>query len=71
MFPAASYDPDTLAVLTRAFNDAWIDIQAMVGAKPVTSDAIRSSLVKRIMEAANRGERDPRRLKLIALKAIE
>jgi hypothetical protein len=29
MFPATSYDPDTLNVLTRAFNDAWKDTQLL------------------------------------------
>jgi hypothetical protein len=32
---------------------------------------MRSSLAKRIIAAADKGERDPRRLKLIALRAID
>jgi hypothetical protein len=69
MFPA-SYDPDTLHVLLRVF-EAWIDIRGMLGATPVDAATLRSALAKRIMAAADKGERDPKRLKLIALRAID
>ena len=71
MFPASSYDPETLNVLTRVFDDAWIAVQGMVGRTPLTADGLRSVLAKRIMAAAARGERDPKRLKLIAVGAID
>ena len=70
MFPAASYDPDTLDALTRAFNEAWVDIQAMVGPRPLDVEAVRSVLARRILAAAADGERDPRRLKLVAMGII-
>ena len=70
MFPASFYDPETLNVLTRAFDEAWTDIQTMIGSKPLNASAFRSTLAKRIMAAAARGERDPKRLKLIALGAV-
>ena len=70
MFPA-SYDPDTLHVLLRVFDEAWIDIRGMLGATPVDAATLRSALAKRIMAAADKGERDPKRLKLIALRAID
>ena len=69
MFPAASYDPDTLDALTRAFDEAWEDIQAMVGPRPLDAEAVRSVLARRILAAAADGERDPRRLKLVAIIA--
>ena len=71
MFPSSSYDPETLGVLSRVFEEAWIDIQAMVGPRPLDPNGLRSALAKRIIAAAATGERDPRRLKLIALGAIE
>jgi hypothetical protein len=71
MFPAAAYDPETLGVLIRVFDEAWIDIQTMLVAPPLDANAMRSALAKRIMEAANDGERDPWRLKMIALQAID
>ena len=70
MFPAASYDPDTLDALTRAFNEASVDIQAMVGPRPLDVEAVRSVLARRILAAAADGERDPRRLKLVAMGII-
>ena len=70
MFAIAHYDPETLGVVTRAFDEAWIDIQVMLGAKPLNATAIRSTLAKRIMIAVAEGERDPARLKWIALRSI-
>lgn len=70
MFPA-SYDPETLRLLTGAFEDAWRATQEMLGKKPLDETGIRCHLAKRIMRAADSGERDPRRLKLIAMGAIE
>jgi hypothetical protein len=71
MFPVASYDPETLRLLTGAFEDAWRATQEMLGKKPLDELGIRTYLANRIMRAADRGERDPRRLKLIAIGAIE
>ena len=71
MFPSSSYDPQTLDVLTRVFDEAWIDVQKMVGPRPLDPIGLRSQLAKRIMAAAANGERDPRRLKLLAMGAID
>jgi hypothetical protein len=70
MFAIAHYDPETLGVVTRAFDEAWIDIQVMLGAKPLNATVVRSALAKRIMIAVAEGERDPARLKWIALGSI-
>jgi hypothetical protein len=71
MFPAASYDRDTLRLLTNAFEEAWAATQKMLGARPLTATTVRAMLAKRIMVAADNGERDPVRLRLIALRAID
>jgi hypothetical protein len=71
MFPAASYDPETLGLLSRVFDEVWKDVQGMLGSRPLDPSNLRSHLAKRIMAAAAGGERDPRRLKLIALGAVE
>jgi hypothetical protein len=71
MFQGTTYDPETLRVLLRAYDEAWIDIRCMLGPTPLDAAALRSSLAKRITTAADKGERDPRRLKLIALSAID
>ena len=71
MFPASSsYDPQTLDVLTHAFDEAWLDVQGMLGQRLLDPNALRSLLAKRILAAADAGERDPGRLKLLALGAI-
>jgi hypothetical protein len=70
MFPA-TYDPETLSVLNYAFDEAWMDVKAMLGAKPLDPNGMRSAMAKRMMAAANEGERDPKRLRLIALRAID
>jgi hypothetical protein len=66
-----SYDPETLSVLLRVYDEAWVEILGILGAKPVDAAALRSDLATRIMAAANSGERDPKRLKLIALRAVD
>ncbi len=71
MFASTSYDPETLGVLNRVFDEAWIGIRKLVGPTPVDADGLRSVLAKRIIAAAATGERDPRRLKLIAMGAID
>ena len=71
MFASYSYDPETLDVLTRAFDEAWIDVQKMVGSRPLDPTGLRSVLAKRIITAAATGERDPGRLKLLAVGAVE
>ena len=70
MIPAASYDPDTLRVLKLAFDEAWIDVQSALGVKPLEPELLKTKLARRIMAAADKGERDPKRLKLIALQAL-
>ncbi len=65
-----SYDAETLVMLTRVFDAAWSDAQGMVGNNPLDAVEMRSTLAMRILAAANDGERDPVRLKLIALRGI-
>jgi hypothetical protein len=71
MFPARTYDPETVGLLKRVFDEAWRDILGIIVAPPLDPDAMRSVLAKRIMAAVNSGERDPKRLKLIAIDAID
>jgi hypothetical protein len=60
MFSSSSYDPETLGVLSRVFDEAWKDIRAMVGPMPLDPDGLRSALAMRILAAAESGERDKR-----------
>jgi hypothetical protein len=71
-FSNAAYDPETLALLTRAFDDAWREVEATkIAGETGDGAGIRTALAIRIMIAANEGERDPERLKRLALQAID
>ena len=71
MLPAASPNPEIFELLIRVFDEAWVEMQTMLGTKSHDANFVRWSLAKRIMAAANDGERDPAQLKLIALQAID
>ena len=66
----ASYDPETLRVVSDAFDEAWIEYRALLPVEPLDAVATRSAMAKQIMAAVNDGECDPARLKWIALRAI-
>jgi len=61
----AVFDPETVNILKRSLDDAWSrltpDQQAQVS---------RSTLAERILKAAANGERDPIRLRTVALVSI-
>lgn len=72
LFADAPYDAATLASMLEAYAAAWHELQMMdVVAHSRHRDEIRPRLVVRILKAAAAGERDPDRLKLLALHAIE
>jgi hypothetical protein len=66
----ASYDTETLGMLSSVFDAVWTDVQGMLG-NPLDASEISAIIARRIMDAANEGERDPKMLKLIALRAID
>ena len=61
-------DPETLAILEIAFNEAWEVLLASGG----TFDqmATRDALAELIVSFAAEGETDPKRLKQLALSAL-
>ena len=63
-----NFDPETLAILEIAFNEAWEVLLASGG----TFDqmATRDALADLIMSFAAEGETDPKRLKQLALSAL-
>lgn len=71
-FSGTSYDPETLVLLESAFNEAWAEVQmACPSLHDEASARLRRLMALRIMNAADDGVRDPRRLKLLAIQAIE
>ena len=59
-----TFDVDTTIILASAFDTAWLSLQ--VSNSPVAADdratETRDLLAQRIIEVAQRGERDKRRL---------
>jgi hypothetical protein len=66
----ASFDPETLAVLQTVFDTAWAELLATgsVLVSDANRDQTRTMLAKRIIAAAENGERDQATLKLAALR---
>jgi hypothetical protein len=71
-FDDTDYDATTLNVLIKAYDDALHELEIMnVPARSRDGDGMGEKLARRILKAAADGERDPERLKLLALHAID
>ena len=68
-FANGVFYPEEAAILTAAFDDAWAKLQASRApfAEDAYAAAAREILAKQIIMAAQRGERNPKRLTLDAL----
>jgi len=60
-----AFDPETLAVLQSAFDEAYAALPA-----GQQTAAIRAQLAQRILHKAREGERDPVALRAYALEAV-
>jgi hypothetical protein len=65
VFHGSSFSPDTIEAMTQAFNEAVETLPFPVGSARV------QALAKNIVELAAQGERDPERMKLLALLALQ
>lgn len=65
VFHSSSFSPDTIEAMTQAFNEAVETLPFPVGSARV------QALAKNIVELAAQGERDPERMKLLALLALQ
>jgi hypothetical protein len=70
-FSKQSYDPQTLAAMTSAFDAAWTMVLARNLAGRLSQEQAREQLAKRIMRAVDQGDTDPERLALIAIKFFD
>jgi tartrate dehydratase beta subunit/fumarate hydratase class I family protein len=68
----APFDPETVAILSAALEDAWQNIQASGDtlSRPAYANAAREVIAKHIIEMAQRGERDPIKLREGALRYL-
>ena len=64
-----SFDPEAVDILSSAFDDAWASLKASGSsfARPAYERGAREILAKRIIEMAQRGERDRAKLAASAL----
>jgi hypothetical protein len=69
-FSGAAYDPETLAMMTRILEDACGELQS-INAKRALADVVRATMASRIVTAVADGEREPSKLKLLALHAVD
>ena len=63
--PNENYDPETLKMLGRAFDAAWLDIRGGLGDAAVDERRIRLALI--ILELARNGQRREQEIKASAL----
>lgn len=68
--PRDCYDPEMLALMTEAFNGAWQEAEYALANSTFDPTGLRTMMSVRIMAAVPDGERDPERLKELALDAI-
>ena len=70
IFPKEYYTPDMLDLMTWAFDAAWEDVEFALAKTDANPSALRTLMAVRIMTAVRDGERDPERLKELALEAV-
>lgn len=70
-FPYKAYDPETLSVVGRAFDAAWREFQRTRSEPADRLETTRKMMALRVMAAANDGERDPQRLKQLAIQVAD
>ena len=69
-FKDATYDPETIALMTSVLEAAWQEAQARDLAK-APDDATRAMMASVILASVANGERDPLRLRNLALRAVD
>jgi hypothetical protein len=70
--PPQSFDPDTVAMMGRVCDDAWNEASRWLSLAPMGDPSgLRETLALRVMAAVAHGVRDPQRLRLIALEALD
>ena len=66
----ASYGPDTLKVLFKAFDAAWDHLAPTVGSDQLAIEAARTKLANVILSLAKADSDDPEELKTSALRIM-
>jgi|EndMetStandDraft_5_1072996.scaffolds.fasta_scaffold2073799_1 hypothetical protein len=68
----SNFDPDSVALMGRVCDEAWRQTQATIFFPfAADSDAFLHQMAARVMAAVSLGERDPVRLKAIAMDGLD
>jgi hypothetical protein len=70
--PSHSFDAETIALMGRVCDEAWEEAQSRLSF-PTAADpsALRNLVAARVLAAVALGQRNPERLKAIALEALD
>lgn len=67
-----SFDPETVALMGHVCDQAWNEAQRWLSLAPAGDlSGLRDTVALRVMTAVANGERDPVRLRIIALAALD
>jgi len=70
--PQSNFDPDSVALMGRVCEEAWHQMQARLSFPlPADAEASLHHMTERVMRAVAMGERDPVRLKAIAMNGLD
>ena len=69
-FRDAAYDRETISLMTSALDAAWEEAQSR-GLTRTPADVARAMMASTILAAVANGERNPTRLKNLALRAVD
>jgi len=65
------FDRKTVDLMTRAVSDAWSESLLRGVTDDAKLEAVHAAMVLRVVDAVSDGERDQKRLKLVALQVID
>ena len=69
--PYSLHDPVTAQLLYRVFDAAILDLDGSPALSVARKSTTIAQITKQLLAAADTGEREPQRLKLLALEGIE
>jgi hypothetical protein len=71
LHPLREFDPDAVSLMGRTCDEAWEQLSSTTYIPFPEARDVRNGMAKRVMTAVSAGERDPKRLRAIALEAVE
>jgi hypothetical protein len=69
--PFSLHDPVTAQLLYRVFDAAMLDLDGSPALSAARKSTTIAQITKQLLAAADTGERDPERLKLLALEGVD